>query len=142
MTTMDEPTMDESDAAQCRAVLIRFLAAIDHGRATEALNLFTEDGSLTARGERLQGREAIARFLAQREAETVRQTAHVIANETTESADDERLELRATLIVYVRRSSGGYVVEHILNTVQTFRRVDSDWRIHDRYTWPVHDQSQ
>lgn len=135
---MVELTMPESDAARCRAVLIRFLAAIDDGRATDGLNLFTEDASLTARGERLQGREAIGRFLAQGEAETERQTAHVIANETAEPADDEHLALRATLILYVRQPSGDYVVERILKTVQTFRRTNSDWQIHDRQVWPVH----
>jgi nuclear transport factor 2 (NTF2) superfamily protein len=140
MTRMVEPATHASDAAQCRAVLIRFLAAIDHGRATDALNLFTEDASLTARGEKLQGREAISRFLGQREAETDRQTTHVIANETAGPAGDQRLELRATLILYVREPTGGYVVERILDTVQTFLRTGSDWRIHDRQLWPVHDQ--
>lgn len=139
---MIEPTAHASDAARCRSVLIRFLAAIDHGRATDALNLFTEDASLVARGEHLRGREAIGRFLGQREAETERQTAHVIANETADPADDQCLDLRATLILYVREPSGGYVVERILDTVQTFRRTDSDWRIQDRQVWSVHDRSQ
>jgi SnoaL-like protein len=139
---MGEPATHDGDAAQCRAVLIRFLAAIDHGRATDGLSLFTEDASLTARGERFRGRAAIGGFLAQREAQTERQTAHVIANEIAVPSGDQRLELRATLILYVRRPSGDYVVERILDTVQTFRRTDGGWQIHDRDVRPVHERPE
>jgi hypothetical protein len=37
-------------AAQCHAVLVDFLAAIDRGQATQALGLFTPDACFEARG--------------------------------------------------------------------------------------------
>jgi hypothetical protein len=47
-STGDDP------AALCHVILIDFLAALDHGHAI-ALNLFTHDTSLDARGEQLHG---------------------------------------------------------------------------------------
>lgn len=135
---MPDPVTNPRDAAECRAVLIELLAAIDHGRATEALALFTDDASLTDRGEQLQGLEAISDFLAQREAETHRQTAHVIANEILRQTDDQRLELLATLILHVRQPDGTYLIERVLESTQTFRATSAGWRITQRDVWPLH----
>jgi hypothetical protein len=64
-STGDDP------AALCHVILIDFLAALDHGHAI-ALNLFTHDASLDARGEQLHGRHAICGFLTERETQTKR----------------------------------------------------------------------
>lgn len=135
---MPDPVISPDDAGECRAVLIGFLSAIDHGRATEGLGVFTDDACLTARGERLQGHEAIKRFLAQREAETHRHTVHVIANDTIQQTDGQLLELRTTLILHVRQPDGTYCIEGILESTQTFRRTDAGWRINHRDVWPLH----
>lgn len=135
---MPDPITNPSDAAECRAVLIELLAAIDHGRATEALGLFTDDASLTARGEQLQGLEAISSFLAQRQAETHRQTVHVIANEIIQQTDDQLLELRATLVLHVRQPDNSYLIERVLESTQTFRATNVGWRISQRDVWPLH----
>ncbi|MGI8622920.1 MAG: nuclear transport factor 2 family protein [Solirubrobacteraceae bacterium] len=137
-TATPTPGLVGDDAARCRAVLVDFLAAIDHGRATEAVQLFTDDARLTARGERLQGRAAIAGFLAEREAETGRQTVHVIANEITRRLDADHLQLEAVLVLHVRAPDGGYPVERILDTTQTFRHTDAGWQISDRDVSPRH----
>ncbi len=138
---MTDPAADARDADRCRAVLIELLAAIDHGRATEALELFTDDACFAARGERLEGRAAIRDFLARREAETHRQTAHVIANDVADQIGDRSLWLRATVILYVRRAGGDYVAGRILDSTQTFRRTDSGWRISRRDVSPLHDDA-
>lgn len=127
-----------TDAEQCRTLLIDFLAAIDHGRATDALELFTPDAVFDARGATLRGHEEIAGFLAAREGETQRQTVHVITNDAVRCHDDHDLELTALLILYERAIDGTYRLDRILDTTQTFQRLPSGWRISSRTTRPAH----
>lgn len=125
-------------AEQCRALLIDFLAAIDQGRATDALELFTPDALFDARGTTLRGHEEIANFLAAREGETQRHTVHVITNDAVRRHDDHDLELTALLILYERQIDGTYRLDRILNTTQTFQHLPSGWRISSRTTRPAH----
>jgi hypothetical protein len=122
----------------CRATLIEFLSAIDHGRATDALDLFTDDASFAARGQQLQGRPAIAGFLQERQAEASRHTVHVLSNEIVRSATADRLELTATLLLHEREPDGHYAIHRALNTTQSFHRHHDRWRIHTRSTQPIH----
>jgi len=122
----------------CRATLIEFLSAIDHGRATDALDLFTDDASFAARGQQLQGRPAIAGFLQERQAEASRHTVHVLSNEIVRSATADRLELTATLLLHEREPDGNYAIHRALNTTQSFHRHHDRWRIHTRSTQPIH----
>ncbi|CAN5619392.1 hypothetical protein BH24ACT15_BH24ACT15_03790 [soil metagenome] len=138
---MTRPTTpDRADgAAACHAVLVEFLAAIDHGHASTALNLFTEDASFTARGQQLQGRTAISEFLAQRQAETDRQTAHIIANETTRTDHTHgEITLDAVLVLLVRDEAGNYLTDRVLDTTQQFMPTPAGWRIATRHTTPFH----
>lgn len=121
-------------AAQCHAVLVDFLDAVDRGMATQALDLFTPDASFDARGQQLHGHEQIRRFLTAREADHDRHTAHLIANEVVRRCTDDQLELTALLLLHERGADGRYHVEHVLDTVQVFRRTDNGWRIHHRAT--------
>lgn len=50
----------DASAAQCHAVLVDFLHAIDRGTGNQALALFTPDASLDAHGELLTSHEQIA----------------------------------------------------------------------------------
>ena len=126
-----------ADTQDCRTVLLEFLAAIDEGRATEAVPLFTEDAEFDARGQALHGRGPIGEFLADREAETHRQTLHVLANETAR-LEGATIVLRATLMLYERGPSGSYSLERVLATTQTFRSHQGTWRIEQRRTRPLH----
>ncbi len=132
-------TPDRADpAAACHAVLVEFLAAVDHGHASTALDLFTADASFTARGQQLHGHDAISRFLAQREAETERQTAHIITNETVQASNDGALTLAAVLVLLVRSEAGHYVTDRVLDTAQQFMPTPTGWRITSRHTTPFH----
>jgi uncharacterized protein (TIGR02246 family) len=141
---MTRPTTpDRADAATaCHAVLVEFLAAIDHGHASTALDLFTEDASFTARGQQLHGLDAISRFLAQREADTERQTAHIIANETVQASSDGALTLAAVLVLLVRSEAGHYITDRVLDTTQQFMPTPEGWRINRRNTTPFHPPKQ
>ncbi len=132
------PGSSPEGVAACRATLVDFLSAIDHGHATAALELFTEDASFAARGQQLHGRDAIARFLRERQAESGRHTVHVLANEVIRSATADRLELTAMLLLHEREPGGSYAIHRALDTSQTFHRNHDRWRIHDRSTHPIH----
>ncbi|SDT07742.1 SnoaL-like domain-containing protein [Brevibacterium sandarakinum] len=127
-----------TDAEQCRTLLIDFLTAIDQGRATDALELFTPDAVFDARGTTLRGHDGIADFLAAREGETERHTVHVIVNDAVRRHEDREIELTALLMLYERQSDGTYRLDRILDTAQTFQRLSSGWRISARTTRPVH----
>lgn len=123
---------------RCREVLANFLAAIDRGRATHAVCLFTAGACLDARGVKLQGRDQIARFLADREREE-RVTVHLTCNEVVLRATEDELELTALLLLYERRAEGRYELTHALETTQLFRRQSRDgWLIHARTVAPWH----
>lgn len=47
----------------------------------DALPCFAEDAQIVARGQQLNGREEIGRFLAERQADSSRNTAHLIVNQ-------------------------------------------------------------
>jgi uncharacterized protein (TIGR02246 family) len=137
---MTRPTSSHpANAAACHAVLVEFLAAIDHGHATTALDLFTADASFTARGQQLQGLDAISRFLTEREAETYRQTIHIIANETARTDDTgEAITLDAVLVLLVCNEAGHYLTDRVLDTTQQFVPTPAGWRITSRRTAPFH----
>lgn len=123
--------------SQCRAVLLDFLAAIDHGHATRALGLFTADATLDVHGKPLRGRKQIASFLTRREAED-RSTVHQITNEVVRSCTGDAVTITALLFLFQRDNLGAYVLHGVLDTVQTFRHTDQGWRITTRHTAPVH----
>lgn len=129
---------DEQARQACRETLITFLTAVDHHVATEALPLFTDDARVVARGELLQGREAIGRFLAGREADTGRKTAHLITNEVFEHVGAERVVLRARVVLLLQQPAGGYHAEQIVETSQTFVPDGPRWRIARRDEAPLH----
>lgn len=95
-----------TDVTGCHTVLIDFLAAIDHGHATTAVDLFTDDASFAAGGQQLHGRDAISRFLAEREAEIERHTVHLVANEVSRQVTDSEVELDALIVLFVRQPTG------------------------------------
>jgi ketosteroid isomerase-like protein len=132
------PGTSPDGVAACRATLIDFLAAIDRGQATAALDLFTDDASFAARDQQVHGRDAIFAFLQERETETDRHTVHVLTNDVVRSAGDDELVLTATLLLHERGSDGRFALHRVLDTSQTFRRDRDRWRIRDRSTQPIH----
>ncbi len=126
-----------ADAAACRALLVDFLTAIDHGRASEALDLFTPDASFATDDGQLRGHGEIAAFLTAREAETDRHTAHLIGNDIVNRTGHDELELKAMLVLHRRAHDGRWHIERILDTTQGFQRTIAGWRITARTTTPL-----
>lgn len=123
----------------CHELLVAYLTAVDHHEATTALRCFTEDAHIVARGRPLDGHREIGQFLAEREADTGRHTAHLVTNEVFEHTDVDRVVLRARLVLLLHQASGGYLVDQIVETSQTFRPGPSGWRIAHRDESPLHD---
>lgn len=139
MTRPATPVPDAGSAAACHAVLVEFLAAIDHGHASTALGLFTDAAAFTARGQQLHGRDAISEFLTARETETDRQTVHIVANETARTDDThEAVTMDAVLVLLERNDAGQYVIDRVLDTTQQFVPTPAGWRITRRETAPFH----
>lgn len=124
-------------AAACRATLVDFHGAVDHGRASEALDLFTEDASIDVAGQRIEGREQIAAFLAGRQAQTDRQTVHVFTNDVVREQTADQLTLTALLQLWEGTSDGSFALGRIVHTTQTFRRGPDRWRIAERRIAPA-----
>ena len=98
-------TTDQSNdiRATCHDVLVAFLTAVDHHRATDALPCFTDDAQIVARGQHHNGRDEISRFLAERQADTARHTAHVIVNEVFEHVSVDHVELQARVVLLLHQ---------------------------------------
>jgi hypothetical protein len=126
----------------CRALVIGYHRDIDSGRATAGISAFADGAEFEARGRVFRGRAEILGFLSAREADTRRQTVHVIANEvpTTQDGDSDvgRAELRATVLLHVRQPDGGYLLDRVLDTVHQFRSSGGEWLITRRTSRPLH----
>ncbi|MEV7734643.1 nuclear transport factor 2 family protein [Streptomyces sp. NPDC088921] len=137
---------DRSDAVgRCRALVVSYHRDIDSGRATAGIGAFADDAEFEAHGRVFRGRDEILGFLGAREADTGRQTVHVLANEVVtgqdgedDGRDDRRVELQTTVLLHVRRPDGAYVLDRVLDTVHRFRHSGGQWRITHRLSRPLH----
>ncbi|WP_371574635.1 nuclear transport factor 2 family protein [Streptomyces sp. NBC_01314] len=93
-------------------------------------------------GRVFRGRDEILGFLKAREADTGRQTVHVLANEVVTGQDDgsdaKGIELRAMVLLHVRQPDGAYILDRVLNTVHRLRYAGGEWRITHRASRPLH----
>ncbi|MFI6703018.1 hypothetical protein ACIBJC_29445 [Streptomyces sp. NPDC050509] len=75
---------DQDDAgSNCPALVFGYHHDIDRGWATAGIDVFADDAAFEAHGRALRGRSEILDFLRAREADTPRQTVHVLADEVT-----------------------------------------------------------
>lgn len=133
---LDEGTELRARAAQ--EVVLAYHRAIDTGRATAGIELFTDDAIFQAKGIELVGRDAIGGFLADRESQTDRHTVHVVANVSVVRAERDEIELSALVLLHVRHADGRYVLERVLDTTHVVTRGPSGWQVHRRLSRPLH----
>ena len=70
---------DQDDAgSHCPALVVGCHQDIDRGRATAGIDVFADDAEFEAHGRVFRGRSEILDFLRAREADTARQTVHVL----------------------------------------------------------------
>nr|WP_241266727.1 nuclear transport factor 2 family protein [Streptomyces scabichelini] len=126
-------------------MVVSYHRDIDRGRAAAGISAFADDAEFEAHGRVFRGRDEILGFLKAREANTGRQTVHVLANEVVTGQDDEddgsddmRVELQTIVLLHVRQPDGTYVLDRVLSTVHRFRHSGGEWRITHRTSRPLH----
>lgn len=131
--------MSSQASEDCEKILVRYLSAVDRGDATSAIDCFTDEASVSARGRPLQGRVEIAEFLADRDRAHAdgRRTAHLVTNVAVEQTDGGRLQLPARLVFLMPDEHGRWQIENILDTTQLFVRTPAGWQIHTRTEHPL-----
>lgn len=128
----------ELRARAAEEVVLAYHRAIDTGRATAGIQFFTDDAIFQAKGMELVGREAIGGFLADRQSQTDRHTVHVVANSSVVRAEPDEIELSALVLLHVRHTDGRYVLERVLDTTHVVTRGPDGWRVHRRFSRPLH----
>ena len=134
-------SMDVGEVTQGLAaleVVVAYHRNIDLGRASAGIDLFEPDAVFQARGLELVGREAIAGFLADREAQRDRHTVHVLANQVVRQVSTDEIEVLALVLLHVRQPDGSYTLERALDTTHVVRRGPAGWLIHQRLSRPMH----
>ncbi|MEV0643276.1 nuclear transport factor 2 family protein [Streptomyces sp. NPDC050619] len=138
---MVSPAEPSDAVGHCRALVVSYHRDIDSGRATAGIGAFADDAEFEAHGRVFRGRDEILGFLKAREANTGRQTVHVLANEVVTGQDDggdDKVELQTMVLLHVRQPDGAYVLDRVLNTVHRFRYSGGQWRITQRTSRPLH----
>lgn len=113
-------------------------AAIDRGQAASALPMFTEDAHFEARGAVLKGQQQIGEFLRNRQAQTDRQTVHLITAELVEQVSATEVEMSAFVLLFLRGPKGDYTVDRVVDTRHVVHKTADGWRIARRYSHPLH----
>lgn len=76
----------------CRDLIARYAVLVDDGRADEVPHLFTEDGSWTAPGVTMEGRDELVAGFGRRARNTSRVSRHVCTNfHLSQVTEDEAL---------------------------------------------------
>lgn len=136
---MSEPVSSGPDGLHdARETVLAYHWALDRGEATSALQLFTESPVLQAQGKEYVGRVGVAGFLEHRESQVDRHTLHLIANEMVSAKAPDEVEMSAALLLLVRQTDGSYALEGVLETRHLVRREGGSWRIHRRWSKPLH----
>jgi hypothetical protein len=121
--------------AACEGLFLDFHGLIDRGVASQALELFDDEGLFEVRGDVLRGRDAIGGFLRKREAAVDRHTRHLATNFRFALLSPTQAEATANLILFTRAEGDGstLALEAVVDCQLTFiRRDDALWRIASR----------
>jgi uncharacterized protein (TIGR02246 family) len=117
------------DRLELHELLGRYNAAEDAGQVEQWANTFTADGvHIGVNGEQLTGKDALARFMAERSSRTgMPQSYHLISNVLTAPAvDGARADDVAMLI---DKTEHGYRIRRMSRKTHGMREEEGEWRI-------------
>ncbi|MFC2078779.1 nuclear transport factor 2 family protein [Candidatus Bipolaricaulota bacterium] len=125
-------------AFECEQLIAAYCQLIDHGRASETADLFTEDGVLTLSPGPWKGRETIRSHMKQRERMTQRISRHVCNNFLVTSVDSHTVTATTYLTLYRADVGQGEKIGQISGPValgeyeDTFVRTEEGWLFSQR----------
>lgn len=137
-STSTEGGVAAEDRAAVLDVVHAFHRHIDRGQATRGISLVAEDADFTIRGQRMQGRAAVADFLARREAQADRHTVHVIGSSIVSPAPGGALTVESLLLMHTRDAEGALRLDQVFEIVHTLVVHEGSWQIRDRSMTPLH----
>lgn len=119
----------------CRRLAHEFLALVDSGQASAAVELFTEDGELIADGQTIAGRAALTAFFQAREANTARKTLHVATPVSFELVSENEAIQESLLQIYLTDNwaGDGGKTELLTRMIDRLHRdMNGQWRFRSR----------
>ena len=119
------------------SVVLGLYEAIDAGRATAALELFTADAVFEGPNGLYKGAAEISAFLTAREANTERRTVHVFANVDTRQLDERDVEVRGVMLIHTPDTAGDWQLERLTRVRHVVRAVDGAALIAARIREPL-----
>lgn len=122
---------------ECERLVVAYTHLVDFGEATNVADLFTEDGTWSAPGVAMKGREQIREGFATRE-DMPRMSKHVCTNLKVDVLDEDHAEGVVYLTLYradtgngLARIDGPMLVGHYRDE---FARTEDGWRFASRHT--------
>lgn len=125
---------------QIEALLAQWARCIDTGRASEAIDLFTEDAEQRMPSGTATGRAAIGAGLARRQAMQSRTTRHLVSNLRLEPIADTTQQLAGHWVLTLFRSDGTEcpaVVQVVADIDDLYQCHAGRWQIARRVVTPI-----
>ena len=119
----------------CERLVTAYCHFVDHGEAERIAELFTEDGVWTSPEVTMDGREAIRKAMAFRQANVARMSRHVCNNFLLDISDADHAEGTVYLTLYRHDGEEGRLVSPLEGPAMVgeyrdrFVRTEEGWRI-------------
>jgi uncharacterized protein (TIGR02246 family) len=134
--------MDQNDKLlierECERLVTAYCHYVDHGEAERIAELFSEDGVWTSAEATMDGREAIRKAMAARQANLARMSRHVCNNFLLEIIDADHAEGTVYLTLYRHDGKEGRALSPLEGPAMVgeyrdrFVRTEEGWRIAHR----------
>ena len=130
---------DDQIERACERLMYRYCQLMDHGKAVEAAELFSDDAECTILpGNTMRGRAAIAEGFAARQALTGRMSKHVCSTPLIDVIDEDNARGTVYLTLYRHDGEPGRSTSPLSGPVlvgeyrDQYTRTDEGWRIKKR----------
>ena len=123
---------------ECERLVTAYCHYVDHGEAERIAELFSEDGVWTSAEATMDGREAIRKAMAARQANLARMSRHVCNNFLLEIIDADHAEGTVYLTLYRHDGKEGRALSPLEGPAMVgeyrdrFVRTEEGWRISRR----------
>jgi SnoaL-like domain len=122
----------------CERLMIEYCHLVDHGKAAQVADLFTEDGAIKTLESTMPGREAIRRGFQSRQDRVDRMSRHVCTNALIDVVDRNTARGVVYLTLYRHDGAPGRAFSPIQLPAligeyrDEFKRTPAGWKFHRR----------